>query len=233
MLLHRTPRVWTPPLMQAVFGRLFLPCLIDLSGRGSLERDFGGLHTLYISPMKALAVDIARNRETPVREMALDISCETRTGDTPHAKRTRQRKRPPVILMTTPVSLSLLLTYADAARLFGRLRCLILDELHAIMPSKRGDLSAVACTSSLDLGIDWAMSILSSRWVRPRAPAACCSGLAGPITATTSRARRSWRRSYSARQSTNSKADGGKAATEPRAETNTKSEGSQDAIHSV
>lgn len=122
----------------------FLPSLIGLADRGSLERDFGGLHTLYISPLKALAVDIARNLETPVREMALEIRCETRTGDTPHAKRTRQRKRPPDILMTTPESLSLLLTYADASRLFGRLRCLIVDELHALMPSKRGDLLALA-----------------------------------------------------------------------------------------
>ena len=122
----------------------FLPSLIDLAGRGSLERDFGGLHTLYLSPLKALAVDIARNLEAPVREMALDIRCETRTGDTPHARRTRQRRRPPDILMTTPESLSLLLTYADASRLFGRLRCLIVDEQHALMPNKRGDLLALA-----------------------------------------------------------------------------------------
>jgi len=122
----------------------FLPSLIDLAGRGSLERDFGGLHTLYISPLKALAVDIARNLEAPVREMALDIRCETRTGDTPHARRTRQRRRPPDILMTTPESLSLLLTYADASRLFARLRCLIVDEQHALMPNKRGDLLALA-----------------------------------------------------------------------------------------
>ncbi len=122
----------------------FLPSLIDLAGRGSLERDFGGLHTLYVSPLKALAVDIARNLEAPVREMALEIRCETRTGDTPHAKRTRQRRRPPDILMTTPESLSLLLTYADAGRLFARLRCLIVDEQHALMPNKRGDLLALA-----------------------------------------------------------------------------------------
>ena len=122
----------------------FLPSLIDLAGRGSLERDFGGLHTLYLSPLKALAVDIARNLEAPVREIALDISCETRTGDTPHARRSRQRRRPPDILMTTPESLSLLLTYADASRLFGRLRCLIVDEQHALMPNKRGDLLALA-----------------------------------------------------------------------------------------
>ena len=122
----------------------FLPSLIDLAGRGSLERDFGGLHTLYVSPLKALAVDIARNLEAPVREMALDIRCETRTGDTPQARRTRQRRRPPDILMTTPESLSLLLTYADPSRLFGRLRCLIVDEQHALMPNKRGDLLALA-----------------------------------------------------------------------------------------
>ena len=132
----------------------FLPSLIGLAGRGSLERDFGGLHTLYISPLKALAVDIARNLEAPVREMALEIRCETRTGDTPHAKRTRQRKRPPDILMTTPESLSLLLTYADASRLFGRLRCLIVDELHALMPSKRGDLLALAMARLATLAPD-------------------------------------------------------------------------------
>ncbi|MCY4393736.1 MAG: ligase-associated DNA damage response DEXH box helicase [Rhodospirillaceae bacterium] len=132
----------------------FLPSLIDLAGRGSLERDFGGLHTLYISPLKALAVDIARNLEAPVREMALDIRCETRTGDTPHAKRTRQRRRPPDILMTTPESLSLLLTYADASRLFGRLRCLIVDEQHALMPNKRGDLLALAMARLATLAPD-------------------------------------------------------------------------------
>ena len=100
----------------------------------------GGLHTLYISPLKALAVDIARNLETPVAEMGLPIRIETRTGDTPISKRTRQRRDPPDILLTTPEQLALLLASADAPYLFGTLKRVILDELHALVTSKRGDL---------------------------------------------------------------------------------------------
>ncbi len=134
----------------------FLPSLVELSGgspsspasgRGkkliSLGRDVrreGGLHTLYISPLKALAVDIARNLEAPIAEMQLPIRIETRTGDTPAAKRQRQRRDPPDILLTTPEQLALLLASADAPFLFGSLRRVILDELHALVTSKRGDL---------------------------------------------------------------------------------------------
>lgn len=128
----------------------FLPTLVELSERGakakkliSTGRDIKrsqGLHTLYISPLKALAVDIARNLETPVAEMGLPIRIETRTGDTPVSKRTRQRKDPPDILLTTPEQLALLLASADAPYLFGTLKRVILDELHALVLSKRGDL---------------------------------------------------------------------------------------------
>lgn len=100
----------------------------------------GGLHTLYISPLKALAVDIARNLETPIAEMKLPIRVETRTGDTPVSRRTRQRKYPPDILLTTPEQLALLLASDDAPYLFGTLRRIVLDELHALVTSKRGDL---------------------------------------------------------------------------------------------
>jgi ATP-dependent helicase Lhr and Lhr-like helicase len=139
----------------------FLPSLVELSGtsiplapqsggaqyqRGKLfstGRDLrreGGLHTLYISPLKALAVDIARNLEAPVAEMRLPIRIETRTGDTPISKRQRQRRDPPEILLTTPEQVALLLASADAPYLFGSLKRVILDELHALVLSKRGDL---------------------------------------------------------------------------------------------
>lgn len=128
----------------------FLPTLVELYERGakpkqmvSTGRDLhrsGGLHTLYISPLKALAVDIARNLETPVAEMRLPIRIETRTGDTPVSKRTRQRKDPSDILLTTPEQLALLLASADAPYLFGSLRRVVLDELHSLVTSKRGDL---------------------------------------------------------------------------------------------
>jgi ATP-dependent Lhr-like helicase len=113
----------------------FLPTLVDLA-----ERPRPGLHTLYISPLKALAVDIARNLETPIAELRLPIRAETRTGDTPRPRRERQRKSPPHILMTTPESLALLLSYPDAGQIFAGLKTLIVDELHAIAGTKRGDL---------------------------------------------------------------------------------------------
>jgi ATP-dependent helicase Lhr and Lhr-like helicase len=121
----------------------FLPSLIELS-----ERPREGLHTLYVSPLKALAVDVKRNLETPIAELRLPIRTETRTGDTPDAKRRRQRAHPPQILMTTPESLALLLSYPDAARIFAPLRCVVIDELHAMVDGKRGDLLAL-CLSRL------------------------------------------------------------------------------------
>ncbi len=108
------------------------------TGRG-LQRS-RGLHTLYISPLKALAVDIARNLETPVSEMGLPIKVETRTGDTPVSRRQRQRRYPPDILLTTPEQLALLLSSDDAPFLFSSLKRIVLDELHALVTSKRGDL---------------------------------------------------------------------------------------------
>jgi ATP-dependent Lhr-like helicase len=100
----------------------------------------GGLHTLYISPLKALAVDIARNLEAPIAQINLPIRVETRTGDTPVSRRTRQRRNPPDILLTTPEQLALLLASDDAPYLFGSLKRIVLDELHALVTSKRGDL---------------------------------------------------------------------------------------------
>ncbi|HEX2656046.1 MAG TPA: ligase-associated DNA damage response DEXH box helicase [Xanthobacteraceae bacterium] len=124
----------------------FLPTLVELSGRieprSTLLRT-GRLHTLYVSPLKALAVDVARNLELPVAEMGLPIRIETRTGDTPFSKRKRQRGDPPDILLTTPEQVALLLASADAPLLFGSLRRVVLDELHALVSSKRGDLLAL------------------------------------------------------------------------------------------
>ena len=118
----------------------FLPTLVDLAAVPPNALKKRGLHTLYISPLKALAVDIARNLETPVSEMGLLFNIETRTGDTPAHKRARQAERPPHILLTTPEQLALLLAHRKAGDLFGGLKTIILDELHALVTSKRGDL---------------------------------------------------------------------------------------------
>ena len=121
----------------------FLPTLVELAEipkRARARR----LHTLYISPLKALAVDVARNLEIPIGEMDLDIRVETRTGDTAAARRMRQKHSPPDILLTTPEQLSLLLSHRDANRMFERVKTVVLDELHAMINTKRGELLALA-----------------------------------------------------------------------------------------
>ncbi|WP_425542274.1 ligase-associated DNA damage response DEXH box helicase [Sphingomonas molluscorum] len=116
----------------------FLPTLAELA-----DAPGDGLHTLYISPLKALAVDVQRNLLNPIAEMGLDIRVETRTGDTPSDRKARQRVKPPHILLTTPESLSLLLSYPDADRLLGGLKTIVVDEVHAFAAGKRGDLLAL------------------------------------------------------------------------------------------
>lgn len=118
----------------------FLPSLVELAEAGGKTKDGRSLHTLYISPLKALATDIARNLETPVQEIGLPIRVETRTGDTPSHKRARQIERPPDFLLTTPEQLALLLAHREAQELFRNLRRVVLDELHSLVTSKRGDL---------------------------------------------------------------------------------------------
>ena len=121
----------------------FLPSLIELSERpprNVAEAGSAGVHTLYISPLKALATDVHRNLEIPIAEMGLKISVEARTGDTPQARRARQRVSPPDILLTTPEQLALFCAWEGAREYFANLRCVILDEIHAIHGSKRGDL---------------------------------------------------------------------------------------------
>ena len=103
-----------------------------------------GLHTLYVSPLKALAHDVQRNLLTPITEMGLPITVETRSGDTPSDKKARQRVRPPHVLLTTPESLSLLLSYPESAALFAGLQRVVVDEVHAFATGKRGDLLALA-----------------------------------------------------------------------------------------
>ena len=121
----------------------FLPTLLELA-----SGDHEGLHTLYVSPLKALAADIKRNLRTPVAEMGLPIRIEDRTGDTSYTQRKRQRADPPHILLTTPESLALLLSYEDAPRIFKGLRRIIVDEIHALAESKRGD-QLMLCLSRL------------------------------------------------------------------------------------
>jgi len=117
----------------------FLPTICELA-----ETPGEGLHTLYVSPLKALAVDVHRNLTGPIEEMGLSVRVETRTGDTPSDRKTRQRVKPPQVLLTTPESLSLLLSYPDSMTMFASLRSIVVDELHGFAKEKRGDLLALS-----------------------------------------------------------------------------------------
>lgn len=119
----------------------FLPSLVALSA--DHDKRQRGLHTLYVSPLKALAEDIHRNLSVPIAGMGLPVRCETRSGDTPVSRRQRQRIRPPDILLTTPEQLALLLAHEHAPQFFSSLDTIILDELHSLVASKRGDLLAL------------------------------------------------------------------------------------------
>ena len=135
----------------------FLPTLADAA-----EGPIDGLHTLYISPLKALAVDIQRNLRAPIDEIGLNLSVETRTGDTPSDRKSRQRVRPPNILLTTPESLSLLLSHEDSFTLFASLKRVVIDEVHAFATQKRGDLLALSMARLQRIAPDMRRAALSA-----------------------------------------------------------------------
>lgn len=112
----------------------FLPSLVDLHLNPTK-----GLHTLYVSPLKALTADVGRNLARPIADMGLAIRVGDRTGDTPASQRRKQRADPPEILLTTPESLALMLSWPEAGKMFAGLKRVVLDELHALAESKRGD----------------------------------------------------------------------------------------------
>jgi ATP-dependent helicase Lhr and Lhr-like helicase len=142
----------------------FLPSLVDL-----VEAPHEGLHTLYISPLKALGVDVRRNLLIPIEEMGLPVSVETRSGDTPSDRKKRQRAQPPHILLTTPESLSLLLSYPDSALMFAGLKTVIIDEVHAFACTKRGDLLSLSLARLQTLAPDLRRVALSATVADPAA----------------------------------------------------------------
>src|SRR3982751_698971 len=117
----------------------FLPSICELA-----EDAPEVLHTLYVSPLKALAVDVQRHLIGPIEQMGLPIRVETRTGDTPSDRKARQRVKPPQMLLTTPESLSLLLSYPDSPQMFEGLKTIVIDELHGFAKEKRGDLLSLS-----------------------------------------------------------------------------------------
>lgn len=167
----------------------FLPTLADfcptrLQGAEPPE----GLHTLYVSPLKALAHDVRRNLLLPAAELGLPIRIETRSGDTPSDRKARQRVKPPHVLLTTPESLSLLLSYPESATLFAGLKRIVIDEVHAFANGKRGDLLVLALARLQALAPKLQRVALSAtladpevyrRWLAPQGEAAAVAVVEG------------------------------------------------------
>ncbi len=140
----------------------FLPSMVEL-----YEKPFKGLHTIYISPLKALANDIERNLAIPVQEMQLPISIELRTGDTSSYRRQKQFKKPPNILLTTPESMEIILSNKDSAEILKNLKRIIIDEVHSLAPGKRGHLTALCITKLKALQPDLKITGLSATIAKP------------------------------------------------------------------
>ncbi len=166
----------------------FLPSLIALADLPQARPH--RLHTLYISPLKALTADIHRNLQAPVAEMGLSLRIETRTGDTPASKRQRQRAHPPDILLTTPEQFCLLTASGQARAFFEDLRCVIVDEIHALAPTKRGDLTVLALSQltawapqhfRVGLSATVAEPEALARWLGPSVDVLSVSGGAAPV----------------------------------------------------
>ncbi len=132
----------------------FLSC-IDQLFKQALACDLADqTHVLYVSPLKALSNDIQKNLQKPLAEigertlqaglMMPELRVLVRTGDTPIADRQQMLKRPPHILVTTPESLFILLTAEKSRRLLQTVRTVIVDEIHALAPNKRGSHLALS-----------------------------------------------------------------------------------------
>ena len=141
----------------------FLPSLIELD-----RENFSGLHTVYVSPLKALAADIKRNLMIPIEEMGLNIKVEDRTGDTTAKTKRRQRIDPPQILLTTPESLALLISFPEANALFANLERIIIDEIHALVENKRGHQLLLAISRLQSISKNLRKLALSATVDRPQ-----------------------------------------------------------------
>ncbi len=130
------------------YGAVMGPIAQMLAKIEHTGKPLSGLQLLYITPLRALSRDIEASIHRPIEEMGWPITVESRTGDTKASVKTRQIKKMPNILITTPESLAVLLSYKNSAKRFENLRCVILDEWHELMASKRGTQTEL-CMSRL------------------------------------------------------------------------------------
>ncbi|HJU08750.1 MAG TPA: DEAD/DEAH box helicase, partial [Rhodanobacteraceae bacterium] len=132
----------------------FLAAIDDLVRRGVEGTLSDETHVVYVSPLKALSNDVRINLEAPIEGIRaqlqkldlpdVEVRTAVRTGDTPQVERAAMRKRPPHIVVTTPESLYILLGSESGRAMLATTRTVIVDEIHALTPSKRGSHSSLS-----------------------------------------------------------------------------------------
>lgn len=131
----KTFAIWPAPLIE---------WLEESLSSGATEVTTPPLTVLWLTPLRALAGDTEKSLREMLDGLSLNWSLETRTGDTSASIKARQRKELPSALITTPESLSLLLSYADNQKMFANLKLVVVDEWHELMGTKRGTMTELA-----------------------------------------------------------------------------------------
>jgi ATP-dependent Lhr-like helicase len=149
-----------------------------------------GATVLYVTPLRALARDIAKAMQQPVDDLTLRLRVETRTGDTAAGERARQQRQLPEVLVTTPESLTVLLSYDDAGSRFAGARLAIVDEWHELLSTKRGTQTELALARLRRFAPALRTWALSATLRDPEAAAQCVVGDNRPFTVVRSGVRR-------------------------------------------
>lgn len=142
----------------------FLPSLVDYTLEKIRSQK---VHTLYISPLKSLAYDVERNLLKPIKTMGLGLNVQSRTGDTSYKKKKNQLTKPPQILATTIESFALLMSEKDFAKYFEDLKYIIIDEVHSLTNTKRGELLALNIGRLKSFNKDVKLTLLSATVAEP------------------------------------------------------------------
>ncbi len=134
--MGKTHAVWLGPIMRW--------CAAHGHDTAHWPSEAAPLKVLWVTPLRALAADTEQALREPIEALGLPWTVQRRTGDVSSSVKAKQRRNLPTALVTTPESLSLLLSYSDAPQHFAHLECVVVDEWHELMATKRGTQTELA-----------------------------------------------------------------------------------------
>ncbi len=158
-------------------GKTLAAALGPLTQRATAKSRSGGIRILWINPLRALTLDLERALQSALEELAPDWRVESRTGDTRSSKKTRQLQSLPEVLITTPESLSLLLTHKKVQDQLAGLELVVVDEWHELIGSKRGVQTELALARLKRLNPNLRLAGLSATLGAPELALQCLVGM--------------------------------------------------------